>query len=86
MPHSNEKIDRLRIRDDDSQAETRYWPWAAGLVALVLAAGVCVWWWSSPGLAEVRVVEPRQVSTDSQGPAQLGNRDSRLGLLEDRQD
>ncbi|MCC5865378.1 MAG: biotin/lipoyl-binding protein [Wenzhouxiangella sp.] len=68
MPHSNEKIDRLRIRDDDSQAETRYWPWAAGLVALVLAAGVCVWWWSSPGLAEVRVVEPRQVSTNSQAP------------------
>ncbi len=68
MPQSNEKIDRLRIRDDDSQSETRYWPWVAGIFALGLAAGFCVWWWSSPGLAEVRVVEPRQASTDGQSP------------------
>lgn len=68
MSQSNERIDRLRIRETEGQPETLRWPWIVAAIAVFVAVGSGIWLWSSPGLAEVEVVEPRQVSTASQGP------------------
>ncbi|QOC22400.1 efflux RND transporter periplasmic adaptor subunit [Wenzhouxiangella sp. AB-CW3] len=66
MAHGDERIDRLRIREPESQLASRHWLWLAAAIAAVLAIGSSLWWWSSPGVAEVEVVEPRQVSSGNQ--------------------
>jgi HlyD family secretion protein len=68
MSQGNERINRLRIREAEDQSDNLRWPWIAGFIIAVLAIGIGIWWWSLPGLAEVRVVEPRQASIDGQAP------------------
>ncbi len=66
MAKDNELINRLRIRDEESSADGRRWPWLLGALIVLLALGSGLWWWSTPGMAEVEVVSPREFRTEGQ--------------------